>query len=573
MQREMHTDAEVVQLAREYLVRSGVEADGLVVDPHVQVTAGNERIVHFQRQRHGVPVFLAHAAVHVAGDGALTEIVGELNAADADPTLAPAIDAVAALERALEHFRKRQARDAVCHERHRVIRRPSTAARIITSFPLPSRPSVLRLPRGREQFSAHLVIWPAETARLAWAIRLPFAGRGQFLVLVAATGSDAGRILYCTRWSSSAKCFGTVFGFDRAAGRTRVPFPTPRASFAAELTAHPYAAQLADWVTTDSTLGDNVVTFWGNKETPLRATQGAGGLEFAVDASADGRAQCLLNGFYFCNYLHDFFLMLGFGPREGNFQAATGSGSHGGDRLEIMIFDKKWSELGDMQAHLDGEPAQLSVGTSPSNQRVVLHADVVTHEYAHGVSHRIVGGRHGAFSLIEPQSLAIDEGWSDYFAITIRNHHLATRKYSFAEWSGSKLVKRSADYDSSYPGHFGLLGKKPHHSSHGAGEVFAVALIRFNELLGQRLGDAVRGDVIGWRAVVESMKHVPSNPNFLEARDALYKAIEAMKNGGSLSASDAADARAAAEAAFLRYRMGPNARSNGTALGGTTPDP
>jgi hypothetical protein len=51
-----------------------------------------------------------------------------------------------------------------------------------------------------------------------------------------------------------------------------------------------------------------------------------------------------------------------------------------------------------------------------------LDGEVVFHEYAHGVTGRIVGGPDDVSCLFGMQSGAMGEGWSDYFALSHFNN-------------------------------------------------------------------------------------------------------------------------------------------------------
>jgi extracellular elastinolytic metalloproteinase len=56
-----------------------------------------------------------------------------------------------------------------------------------------------------------------------------------------------------------------------------------------------------------------------------------------------------------------------------------------------------------------------------SNRHTALDADVVFHEFTHGLTNRLVGGTRQGHTLDAPQSQGMDEGWSDFFALTIQN--------------------------------------------------------------------------------------------------------------------------------------------------------
>jgi len=528
------------RLLAERFGRAAQEA--FVADPHVQSAAGGGEIVYFQQYREGIPLFGSNVAVHL-DDGTIRGPLKEVDGVDCRP----AISASEAVSAALGHFVARTDRSH-CEAAHRSLRGRKVPVPIITSsFPLPARPTMVSLGRGKAPAAVHLELFEG---MLVWVVRVPFR-TDTFLLLVAANGERAREVVFCTPWSSSARCTGHVTGFDDV--RALCDFPAPASLYPQPLVAG--AAPFADWITLDATSGNNVVTHFGNPEKLVRAAAGS----FANPLPEHD--QWLLNAFFFCNYLHDFFLLLGFGENEGNFQTTNATGiPGGGDRLIVKVFTSLFEHLGKMEAHLDGEPAVLKLGVAPNKEQAALHCDVVIHEYAHGVTQRMVGGRRGAASLVRRQSLALSEAWSDYFAITLRNHHLAQKNFAFAGWAGQKKPARSAPYDEHYRADFGRLGKKPHDDAHGAGEIMAVALIRFNQLLGRNLGnDAVRGDCIGWRVIIESLRHCePSNPTFLDARDAVFTAITQL--GQQLTGAEAAAAHAAAREAFADAGMGPAAQ-------------
>lgn len=544
-----------IAAARRRLADEVGQRATFVADPHVVRDAGGGEIVHFQQSYAGIPFFGGQVAVHL-GDGAILGTVREAPDLDCVPSLSPEEAAAAALR----HFAPRSDR-SVCQAPHRSRRGAVPPVEIAAMFPLPTRPTVLALPRTRSSPLAHLEI---HEQRLVWVVRLPFRVES-YLLLVLANGEDAGEVRLCAPWSSGARCTGRVFGFDGVDGTQQ--FPVPPSMFPAPLLHLPNATLLADWIDVDATIGNNVVTHFRNPETLVRATGGV------FPAALNQRDQALLNAFFFCNYLHDFFLLLGFGEREGNFQLRNAPGNPGGgDRLMVKFFAQDFEpHLGVMEARIDGDRAVMRLGLARNGEPAPLHADVVIHEYAHGVSQRMVGGRRGAASLLVRQSLALAEAWSDYFAITLRNHHLAHRDYRFAAWSGS--AKRSAAYDLHYSGHYGLLGRPPHDTPHGAGEIFAVALIRFNEFLGEALVDATAGNCLGWRIVVESLRQChPDNPTLLQGREAVFKAITKLA-ANQITAAEAAAAHDAARRAFAKYGMGPNASGPAsTAYGPTTPD-
>jgi extracellular elastinolytic metalloproteinase len=212
-----------------------------------------------------------------------------------------------------------------------------------------------------------------------------------------------------------------------------------------------------------------------------------------------------------------------------------------------------------MRAQNDGQPGELTLGCwrNPDGSAggpSALDGSVVLHEYAHGVSQRLVGGRLKKTALVAPQSLALGEAWSDYFAITIENAFRAAPRYTFAAWaSGRPAGVRPAPYDLANA-HFGMLGTPPYDEAHGAGSIFAAALIRMHVML-QSMPALANGTEVGWRLVIDSLMRVPANPTFLEARDALLASIP---KGGQLSQP----VEQVVRGAFAAYGMGRTARCN-----------
>ncbi len=72
--------------------------------------------------------------------------------------------------------------------------------------------------------------------------------------------------------------------------------------------------------------------------------------------------------------------------------------------------------------------------------------------------------------------------------------------------------------------------------------------------------------------VVDALKLSPTNPSFLDMRDAILKALADKLTGGQLAADEHARVRNAIWGTFARFGMGPGARSNGASLSGIVAD-
>ena len=121
---------------------------------------------------------------------------------------------------------------------------------------------------------------------------------------------------------------------------------------------------------------------------------------------------------------------------------------------------------------------------------------------------------------------------------------------------------RPHPYDD-FPADVRQLGTKPFHEQHGAGSIFAAALIRMHETLRTEFA---AGEETAWRLVVDSMKVLKENPTFLLARDALLDA------NGRLNLPQRAAIETAIRKAFAKFGMGRDARCKDTSFKGFIAD-
>jgi extracellular elastinolytic metalloproteinase len=174
-----------------------------------------------------------------------------------------------------------------------------------------------------------------------------------------------------------------------------------------------------------------------------------------------------------------------------------------------------------------------------------------------------------AEGLIEEQSVAMGEGWSDYFALTINNFPGTRERLVIGSWvTGRESGMRQRPYDARYPGTFGDIGKGTgqvggtgtadlsYQEVHDVGEIWCAALMQVTRGVGAALGSSERGYRLTWQAVVDGLKMTPRNPSFLTARDAVLRAFRSMKGTGRLPEGEYPAVRLAAWEAFARFGMG-----------------
>ena len=68
--------------------------------------------------------------------------------------------------------------------------------------------------------------------------------------------------------------------------------------------------------------------------------------------------------------------------------------------------------------------------------------------------------------------------------------------------------------------------------------------------------------------VVDALKLTPANPSFLNARDAILRALDNKRAAGQLTQSEHTEARRGIWTAFAKFGMGHRASSNGPSLSG-----
>ena len=258
--------------------------------------------------------------------------------------------------------------------------------------------------------------------------------------------------------------------------------------------------------------------------------------------------------------MHDYFYLLGFREADGNFQRDNlGRGGQPLDRVDARAHSGAVQGTANMLTLRDGLNPIMNMGlVTSTNRHTAFDSSVVFHEFTHGVTNRLVGGPGNTRALEAQQSGGMGEGWSDYIACGINNTSVV------GDWVVSNPGGiRGFPYDSNFPDTFGDLGTGRYTEVHNIGEIWCATLLEMNRAIGTNLGVQL---------VVDALKLTPANPSFLDARDAILAALEDMLANGQLSQSEHESAQTEIWAAFARFGMGPNARSNGASLSGIVAD-
>ena len=139
-----------------------------------------------------------------------------------------------------------------------------------------------------------------------------------------------------------------------------------------------------------------------------------------------------------------------------------------------------------------------------------LDADIVYHEYGHGLSWRMIGGMSG------PLAGAIGEGNSDGIAMLVNGDDL------IGEYSSPPVGLRTAPYTDYGRTYGDVAGTEVHFD----GEVYAAIIWRLMELFGNQDREALFG------IVVDGMNFTPVTPAWEDMRDGMLASIA--NSGGTV---------------------------------------
>ncbi|MBA4150027.1 MAG: M36 family metallopeptidase [Verrucomicrobia bacterium] len=268
--------------------------------------------------------------------------------------------------------------------------------------------------------------------------------------------------------------------------------------------------------------------------------------------------------FYWNNWMHDKLYDLGFTEAAGNFQTANfGRGGLGNDPVQADAQDGSGSNNANMATPPDGLSPRMQMFrfTGPTPDRDGdLDAEIILHEYTHGLSNRRVGGGVGISAL---QTRGMGEGWSDFYALALlsesgdfingnyavggylthlmgvgylQNYYFGIRRYPYS----TEMTKNPLTFKDIDPGqassHAGIprnpnIGSTAE-SVHNQGEVWCVALWDARASLISKHGFPVGNELI-LQLVTDGMNLSPANPNFLQARDAILLADRVNNDGAN----------------------------------------
>jgi extracellular elastinolytic metalloproteinase len=538
------------------------QAAEYTADPHLQQTSSDAVTVHLQQQYKGIPIFQAAEAVRFNPEGAIQETVGSSVTVAGDLPVAPRLSVLDAVLRAAQHVatpdEDEQGETDQFGEPIQVVGVDLTgfSPQIITTIAnQPNRVTILEAGPFGDKTKANLVWFPLqETLHLSWEVILTMPGMtGQFRTLVDA---ETGEILYCRQLMEFALARGNVYRVDGSTARQMVNFPLSIQDYGLPARNDLPPNFPGDWVDKDQTVGNSTYAHLGDAGRSMQGKLQDNAVVFDP-ADPTGDDQKILNIFYYNCYMHDYFYQLGFREAEGNFQQVNfGRGGFQSDRVDARAHSGAVQGTANMYTPVDGSSPVMNMGlVTSTNRHTAFDSSVVFHEFAHGVTNRLVGGPMNDHALEAPQSRGMGEGWSDYIACTINN------TITVGDWVVNRRGGiRAYPYDSNFPDHFGKLGTGRYvDQEHNIGEIWCATLMELNRKIGAALAVQL---------VVDALKLSPANPSFLDMRDAILKALDNKRTAGQVSTEEHATTRRNIWIVFAKLGMGPGAKCNGaTTLG------
>jgi extracellular elastinolytic metalloproteinase len=516
---------------------------------------GGTHHLSFVQRAKGIPVFGNGLVAHVAKDGRLIGFTGSpLTSVAGLPAARPAVSAASARSAAIRDVGGRAGAQTA---------KRLAGAQLATRFAGGDRASL---------------VWFRTTAGtvLAWQTQVKPAS-GQLYTSVVDAGT--GRVLYRDSLvdSDTALVWENYPGAPRGGTQRRVTLPRrwlPKGSVVLQgRNAHVFTD--VDDNNAASTTEEVRPTSPGRFEyrfTPFGSTISGMSCTTAFPCSWDpnvrnswrtNAGQNATQVFYFLNKFHDHLAAspIGFTDAAGNFE--------GVDAVDAQPLDGANTANGLPDAsHVDN--ANMSTppdGQAPTMQMYLFHqpgapfgseqgedpfiaanggdeADVVYHEYTHGLSNRLVVDAGGNSTLTGPQAGAMGEGWSDWYALdflvsqrrVVDTAEAGDLRVGDYVGVGKDLIRTQpldcpvGTTSAKCPG---LQGKAGGYTYGDFGQIVGRPEVHADgEIWGETLWDLRRA--IGSRAarslVTRAMELSPANPSYLDMRNAILQA-DAIQGG------------------------------------------
>lgn len=298
-----------------------------------------------------------------------------------------------------------------------------------------------------------------------------------------------------------------------------------------------------------------------------------------LNTAAANQNAAITNLFYWNNLIHDVLWKMGFDEPSGNFQANNmGRGGAGNDFVYADAQDGIDTDNANFFTPNDGSNPrmQMFLWSSPSTYQADSDFDnaVIAHEYGHGWSIRLTGGPFNSSCLQNVEQGG--EGWSDYLGLMLTTNWAAltptVASANIPRGIGTYLLGQATtgagirpyrySYDMANINSqvtYAAVGNSSFSEPHGIGSIWCTMLwdMTWEIILQDNAIESnvfntnnMIGNVVALKLVNEGLRLQPCSPSFVQARDAILAADQALFGGRY---------RCAIGKAFTRRGLGLNA--------------
>ncbi|KAI8321637.1 hypothetical protein GQ54DRAFT_311628 [Martensiomyces pterosporus] len=301
------------------------------------------------------------------------------------------------------------------------------------------------------------------------------------------------------------------------------------------------------WVYTNTTMGNNVWAQYNpsgfdDVRMLTRTEQSAPGVfDYPIDLSKEPGTYSdasVTQLFYMVNLMHDLAYIYGFDEAAGNFQDTNFSGQgKGNDSVIAMAQDASSTDNSSFATPPDGQQPvmRISLWTETSPRRDAdLEADLVAHEFTHGISARLTGGPSSSNCLNTREASGLSEGWSDAVAVILRTTGGQSRATDMmmGDYVTASGIRKYAYSTNTTTNPTMYSDLQEYQDPHDIGTVWATmlyeAMWNFIDALGLSSDifkhDLESGNALFLQLLIDSFRLQPCNPTFLSSRDALVQA-------------------------------------------------
>lgn len=510
------------------------------------------RHLAYQQEHQGLMVFGAEARFAMLHDGSIVSVNNELvpNLAATINTLSPQLTARQALARAANNLGL-DLDDSVAFisQEHDATQTASfSGGHLFIDSP-----------------SAKLMLFPLSESqtRLVWQVRLVDKRNQNHYALIVDAVKGTVLMRHSLTWYFQSPTSASFRVFTGNNPQPNLPFVSTNPPFVDRqfiVTSGDPVASPNGWVDAAraTTIGNNVdarTDPTGRNVGGFQPTAASGLVfDFPLTLNTSGkepetfRESSVTNLFYYCNWIHDYLYKLGFDEISGNFQVDNfNRGGFGKDPVVADAQDGAGFNNANFSTSEDGNASRMQMylwKTATPKVDASYDAEVIIHEYVHGLSTRLVGGPQNVIALFGTQSGGMGEGWSDWYAMSLlskpgdnprgvfpygsyvtRNFTRGIRRFAYStDMNVNKLTY--ADIDPSQTKLSGNVAEV-----HNVGEVWCQALwevrANFIDTLGFEKGKAMIEQL-----VTDGLKLSATNPTLVDARDAILLADQ-INNGGA----------------------------------------